>query len=253
MNKRTKIYVVVLIWAAVILQLLINSGFSREKLLVEQVMNQEISNLVEGGVKVYGYYSDESITPATKEIMVRELAKLIGIKNDYEIAHKSEGENETTILSKKGQNGDTDIKVITLVTLDQTGNKHSENYILVDVRLKNEGAYKTYDLKTQLVGIYKEFGMKPSSNLYLGSQIKGQLTTEEMDNEIEAFLRDMDAEAVERVSFEDVECVYGYSKNIDEYVYQGDRRVNVNIAFSYDETEDITYVHMAVPFVDRSF
>ncbi|MGN0435327.1 MAG: YwmB family TATA-box binding protein [Wujia sp.] len=253
MNKRTKIYVVVLIWAAVVLQLFINSGFSREKILVEQVMNQEISNLTEGRVKIYGYYSDENIAPETKEIMVVKMAKLLGIKQDYEVSHKTDGDNETTILSKKGQNGDTDIKVITLATVDNMGNKTYENYMLVEVKLKEEGAYKAYDLKTQLVTIYEELGMDPTTNLYLGSQIKGKVTQDEMEQQIENFLKDMGAEQVERITFDEVVCVYGYSKNIDDYVYQGENRVNVNIAFSYDEQEDITYVHMAVPFVDKSF
>ena len=33
-------------------------------------------------------------------------------------------------------------------------------------------------------------------------------------------------------------CIYGYSDNVPEYVYQNDHKVNVNIAFTYDEAED---------------
>lgn len=38
-----------------------------------------------------------------------------------------------------------------------------------------------------------------------------------------------------------------------EYVYQNDYKVNVNIAFTYDEAEDITYIHRGLPFIDKSF
>ena len=70
---------------------------------------------------------------------------------------------------------------------------------------------------------------------------------------MDKFLENMDAKVVEQVEFDNTFLMYGYSKNIDEYVFQNEDKINVNIAFDYDQLEDVTYIHMGVPFVDRSF
>ena len=95
--------------------------------------------------------------------------------------------------------------------------------------------------------------MNPTMNIYLCSQEKGQLLPSERQQLIDEFLANMDAKMVEQVEFDNTFLMYGYSKNIDEYVFQNEDKINVNIAFDYDEVEDVTYIHMGVPFVDRSF
>ena len=48
-------------------------------------------------------------------------------------------------------------------------------------------------------------------------------------------------------------CVYAYSTGINEFVYQDGEKVNVNIAFTYDAENDVTLIHRAIPFIDKSF
>ena len=73
-----------------------------------------------------------------------------------------------------------------------------------------------------------------------------------MKQQTEKFMDNMDAKEIETMEFDDVMCVW-ILQNIDEYVYQNKTGVNVNIAFSYDEEQDVTHIHRVVPFVDKSF
>ncbi len=253
MNRKSKIYVLVLIWVAVLIQLFINASVNREEKLVEQAMSLGVENLTESSVKAYAFYGNEALSPKTKETMGKRLAESLGIVSGYEIAHKQDGENETTRLIKLGANGDTDIKIISLCSTDEYGQNVQENYIMIEIALKQDAGSAVYDYKEKLKELYEGLGMEVNTNIYLCSQVKGKLTESEMEAQIETFMEEMDAKQVQYDTFDDVVCVYGYSKNIDEFVYQGVNRVNVNIAFTYDETEDITYIHRAVPFVDRSF
>ena len=253
MNNKSKIYVLVLIWGAAILQLFINSAIDREEKMVEQVVYQEEDNLYESSVKIYGYYGDDNLSYEAKDVIVKNLAKKLGIVSGYEVATRENNGNNTTVLTKLGKHGDTEIKVISLVGEDEYGQQVTENYIMINIDLKGSAGAAAYDYKEQLVEIYEGLGIKPSTNVYLCSQVKGFLTETEIKNEITEFMEIMDAYVVEDVVFDDVRCVYGYSKNIDEFVYQNDERVNVNIAFTYDKENDVTYIHRAVPFVDKSF
>ena len=253
MNKKSKIYLVVLIWVATLLQLAINNSIDREKQMVEQVMSQGVENLHEGITKAYAYYGDESLTDNTKEEIVKSLAKKLRILSGYDITHAEIKDGRTTTLSKKGQYGDTTIKVISLDVLDNYNQPSVENYIMVELKLKGTAAKTTNNSSDTLEEIYRDLGMNPTMNIYLCSQEKGQLIPSERQQLVESFLDKMDAKVVEQVEYDDTFLVYGYSKNIDEYVFQNKDKVNVNIAFDYDETEDVTYIHMGVPFVDRSF
>ena len=45
------------------------------------------------------------------------------------------------------------------------------------------------------------------------------------------YLQDMDAEIVMDNDYLGIRCVYGYSHEIKDYVYQDDKKINVNIYF----------------------
>ena len=105
----------------------------------------------------------------------------------------------------------------------------------------------------QLDQIYTDLGLSGSSNLYLCSQEIGRMTEDEMQKVTADFLETMHAKKRNEIELQDTLCIYGYSDNVPEYVYQNDHKVNVNIAFTYDEAEDITYIHRGLPFIDKSF
>lgn len=253
MNKKSKIYLVVLIWAATLLQLAINNSIDREKQMVEQVMSQGVENLIEGTTKAYAYYGDQQLTEDAKEEMVKSLAKKLKVVSGYDITHGQIKDGRTTTLSKVGKYGDTTIKVITFDVLDDYNKPAEENYIMVELKLKGAAAKTTNNYSDTLEEIYEGLGMNPTMNIYLCSQEKGQLLPSERQQLMDKFLENMDAKVVEQVEFDNTFLMYGYSKNIDEYVFQNEDKINVNIAFDYDQLEDVTYIHMGVPFVDRSF
>lgn len=253
MNKKTKIYFFVLIWVAVIVQFFVNGAVNREKQMVEEAISNSAYSLSKGSVSLYGYYSNERLTTEDKEQMLKSLAKIIGITSDYTITHNYDGENETTILCKEGEYADTSIKIISLVGTDNNQEIKYENYFLTDLTLWGDSAKKTYTYKKYLYNMYQKFGISPITNIYVCNQYEGKLSENEIDEEISTFLDLMDADEIETIKLDNVICVYGYSRNIGNYVYQNNKKVNVNIAIAYDEEQDITYIHKAIPFVDKSF
>lgn len=253
MNRKSKIYVLVLIWGAALLQLFINASINREKNMVEQVISYGTDDLCESTVKAYAYYGNEPITTEKKEAIVKYLAEEISLEAGYEIHSKETEESSITTLEKKGAQADTTIKVVTLTGKDDYGQNLQENYIMTEILLKGAAGSTAYSYKDTLDTLYKDLGMTPTTNIYMCSQIKGELTEQEAKNIITEFLESVDANETERISLDKTLCVYGYSKNIDEFVYQNNEKVNVNIAFSYDSNEDITYIHRGIPFIDKSF
>lgn len=253
LNRKSKIYLIALVWAAVLLQLFINSTVNREKEMVSQVMSESVVNLTEGQVRAYAFYGKEELGENAKETMVKKLAAKLGIESGYELSHRQDGENETTELTKCGKQADTSIRVISISVSDKYKQKSYENYVLIDIDLKKNAGQAVYDYKEKLVKLYEELGMDASTNVYICTNKKGKLTKEEQDKLVKEFINSMNASEIKRLELENGTCVYGYCSDINEFVYQDEEKVNVNIAITYDEKEDVTYIHKAIPFVDKSF
>lgn len=241
------------ICAAIVMQLFINSSVNREKKMVEQVMSDELSMICEGNVSAYTFYGNEELTPAVKELMARKLARRVGVYSGYTISHRGDELNETTVLNKEGEYGDTEIRLITMGSLDGEGNITCENYVMSNITLHEGNSKELYNYKKLLADIYEKLGMEPITNIYVSSLIDGKLSEEKIHEEITSFLDSMDAREVKTIEIDGVRCTYGYSRSIDTYAYQNDQKINVNIAISYDEAENTTLIQKAIPFIDKSF
>lgn len=253
MSTRKKLYVVVLIWAAVALQIFITKHIDWESQMVAQVMSDGVENVTSAEVKLYAHYADANLTEPAKERLLIRLGEKLGIDSGYEISRHAEAENTSVIYTKKGENGDTMIRLISMEQTMADGSAVYENYLMTEIALKNRSQEEIYQCKSRLEKIYSDLGMDASSNLYLCSQEKGRMTEDEMQAVTTEFLEMMHAKKRDVIELQDTRCIYGYSENVPEYVYQNDQKVNVNIAFSYDEAEDITYIHRGLPFIDKSF
>ena len=253
MSTKKKLYIVVLIWAAVALQIFITKRIDRESQMVTQVMSDGVENVTAAEVKLYAHYGDETMTEATREKILQRVGEKLGIISGYDIITSTEGENTSTTFVKKGENGDTTIRLISMEQTNADGSTIQENYLMTEIALKNQSTENIYRCKEQLDQIYTDLGLSGSSNLYLCSQEKGRMTEDEMQKVTADFLETMHAKKRNEIELQDTLCIYGYSDNVPEYVYQNDHKVNVNIAFTYDEGEDITYIHRGLPFIDKSF
>lgn len=253
MNTKKKLYIVVLIWAAVALQIFITKRIDRESQMVTQVMSDGVENVTAAEVKLYAHYGDEPMTGAAREKILQRVGEKLGIVSGYDIIAGIEGENTSTTFVKKGENGDTTIRLISMEQTNADGSTTQENYLMTEIALKNQSTENIYRCKEQLDQIYADLGLSGSSNLYLCSQEKGRMTEDEMKKTTADFFETMHAKKRNEIELQDTLCIYGYSDNVPEYVYQNDHKVNVNIAFTYDEAEDITYIHRGLPFIDKSF
>lgn len=175
MSTKKKLYIVVLIWAAVALQIFITKRIDRESQMVTQVMSDGVENVTAAEVKLYAHYGDETMTEAAREKILQRVGEKLGIISGYDIITSTEGENTSTTFVKKGENGDTTIRLISMEQTNADGSTIQENYLMTEIALKNQSTENIYRCKEQLDQIYTDLGLSGSSNLYLCSQEKGRM------------------------------------------------------------------------------
>lgn len=70
---------------------------------------------------------------------------------------------------------------------------------------------------------------------------------------MEALLKQLNASIVQEIDNAEYYCMYGYTNQFDRVIYQDGKKINLNLAITYNEDEDMTYLHLAVPYISHSF
>lgn len=251
MNKKEKIYLVGLLWVIVALQMFVNQTAKKEDEIVEAF---SISNSVpiNSTIDAYGLFGKMYLSEETKENMLVNLAKELGITEGYTIENTSIQGYEKSVLKKEGKYGNTTIQIVSSGIGDEINVTDQEQYILIGVELFND-INSIGQIKENINTIYKNIGVEDTTNICLKGSINGELSGREKINMINKLFKAMNAKEITSATMDNTYNVYGYTKNEENYVYQMGEKVNVNIAITYDSEEDITYIHMASPFINKSF
>ncbi len=251
MSKKGKIYIIALLWAIVSIQIIVNKTAKKEDEIVE-AFNISNSVPINSTIDAYGLFGKMYLSQETKENMLVNLAKELGITEDYTIENTSIQGYEKSVLRKEGKYGNTTIQIVTSGIGDEISVTDQEQYILISVELFND-INSAGKIKENINSIYKNIGIDNTTNTCLKGSINGELTDSKKVEMVNKLLKAMNAEEVVSSTMENTYNVYGYTKNDDNFVYQMGEKVNVNIAITYDSEEDITYIHMANPFINKSF
>ncbi len=251
MKTSGKISVLALIWLAVIVQLLINRDFDTRREVVEAFSNSDAIP-VEACISAYGDFGEMELAGTTKQTMLQNLAKRLGITEGYEIT-ASEGDSyRETTLTKNGKYGKTVIQIVSLDSKNERRETVTKQSILCDITIYDDMEY-AMECKEMIEDIYQEIGMEPTLNVYVKGKTAGTLSDARRKELVDHVLKGLHASIVEELDNDNFYCVYGYTNQFDRLVYQNGKKINVNLAITYDEEEDMTYLHLAVPYISQSF
>lgn len=251
MKVSGKISLIVLVWLAVIVQLFINRDLQPKGDVVEAFSSSEAIP-VEACVSAYGNFGEMELAGATKNTMLRNLAKQLGITDDFEIT-ASEGDTyRESTLTKNGKYGKTVIQIVSIDTVNEHRETITEQIILCDITVYDDIEY-AMECKEKLEDIYQEIGMESNINIYLKGKTAGTISKARREELVEGVLEQLNASVVQEIDNENYYCLYGYTSRFDRIIYQNGKKINVNLAITYNEEEDMTYLHLAVPYISQSF
>ncbi len=246
-----KITLIALVWLSVILQLFINHDLRPADNVVEAFSSSEAVP-VEAVVSCYGEFGEMEIAKATKQTMLVNLAKKLGITDGYEIT-ESEGETyQETTLTKEGKYGKTVLQIVSMDTENVLGEAVTRQSILCDITVYDDLEYAV-ECKETVETIYDELGMEPIVNIYFKGKTSGNLTSSERKQMTAEMLEALHATEVQTIENENFTTTYGYASQFEQSINQNGKEINVNLAYTYNESEDVTYIHLAVPYIAQSY
>lgn len=255
MKHIEKIIIIALLVLAFALQLIIHHGMEPEGDVLEAFSSTRMIP-AEACVSAYGDFGNMELTEETRQTMLKNLAEKLGITDGYELTSTRGDSYQESTLTKDGKYGRTVLQIVSL----QTGEGDSEEpagdgyqqMILSDITVYDNLEYML-ECKEELEGIYYAIGMIPDIGVYVKGETAGTLSERDRQKMTDTVFEQLHADAVQEIHNDNYDCIYGYTEQFSNAIEQNGIKMNVNLAYTYNEEEDITYLHLAVPYIRQSF
>lgn len=249
-NRKTKatLYCVVVLWLAVITQVFVNKTFYQDLELTDAFISSEAKNCT-SVVEVIGEYKGSSLSEDGIKHIIQTTADSVGLIVDNNIVITKEKGRTEYAFSKKADKAETTITMICVDEARANGLIQTANYLLVKIKI-NESIDCVDVLKERLENNYAKlsFSDVQSTLLFTGSYA-GELSLEEKDRIVDAMIQELKGKVAIKNLDNNLFTVYAYTGMVKEYINTSGSRINIQIAISYDEEQDKTYVYMATPLL----
>ncbi|SFR62901.1 YwmB family TATA-box binding protein [Anaeromicropila populeti] len=251
-KTRVVLYVVGVLWVAVIAQIIVNRMFINDKRIIDAFMDSN-TRVSESKLSISIDYGDKFLSQSDKEDLIAYFADTIQLKKDYEIKTEK-GNNTVTMTAKKsGKNATTTIELISVEQKIDGELSKTNHFIIVELSIY-EKINSILEYKNSLENAAKQMDVKEYQTLlkFTGAY-DGKLSEVEKKQRVNDILERLQAKKVNTVDDGNLYTVYAYTGLVKDYIKVSDCRININIALTYDEEADKTMLYLASPVLNEDY
>lgn len=248
-NKKIKntLYVVAILWLAVLVQVVTNQVFKPKNNILEAFVNtkSQISYLE---LEMVGFYGDSYMSDGDKKQLIIEISKSIGLQIEGTMELSENKEHSEVFYQKEGKNAESLIKVISKKEEDNT--KH---YLLVRLKVFSnpDGVLK---FRSVLEDVFAKLKIRETqTTMEVSSTFVGKLNIDEMNQVADRMIDNLDGKIAYENRSEELYTIYGYTAILPEYIEALGTKLNIHVAITYNESEDKTEVILATPVIRGTY
>lgn len=248
------------------------------------------SNIHKADCEIEGYYylGEKYYGESGSLELIDKIAERLGVNSEYYYDKYRTDTGSVAAMKKEGKSSVLELELITTEYQESRNVIAQRNYLSVSLNIKGSlesGYYYKNLIEKTMKEICREENDdkansendKKSSNTVNGEKaankdeevstsiisqnlymvIKGKIYGEidkEQENKIaKGILKSFQAKEIFNGQNDEHMNVYGYTEILSDYVAIGSDKININIAFSYNEKENITYVYVGSPIVNYDY
>ncbi len=244
----------------IIILTLINSAYAEkenlkdEELLIkafeETGANFSSFNLNFNGIINEVYKDDQQLRNMMKHI-IKELGLVepqINPNSEEEYLSSHTETFDSAHLFAYGEDKDDNNVTIILYSYFDKEKNNAETSIVVDVTIDKD--YIEIDgIIRKINDLYKNYNVKAEFTYCIIGTFEAELNKSNMIKKITKALSIANGNRVEGLIKDDIVSISAYSPELDKIIYTGNKKMNLNIALSYNEYEGKTYITMGYPII----
>lgn len=252
-SKKTRftIYIATVLWLAFATQIIVNLVFKEEIQITHAFVKTNTSKM-QSMLEVIAEYDKTFLSEVDKKELINYIANDIGLKVDGDIAINREGQQIEYSYFKQAKSAATTIKVVSIEE-EINGTIITNHYVIVRLNI-SESIQNIDRYKGLIQDSLKAAGLKELqvTMQYEGSH-SGRMSEDEMETVAELLVEELQGKTAWKHSEGDMYVVYAYTGLLNEYILSMGSKVNIHIAFTYDEQNDKTLIYLATPIINEGY
>lgn len=251
--KRTKItlYIALVLWLSLATQFLINRVYFSNFQIAEAFGKTNTEDL-ECSLEIVAQHNNDFLSETDKKDIIHYIADMIGLKIDEDIAINRENDRTEYVYHKQAKKAVTMLKIVSLEQADDSG-VQMKHYIVARLKIK-ESIKSSEKYRKLLEDAFKGLGIdKKQITVQYEGCVQGLMSGEEKENMARILVKELQGEIAFDYWQGDSYTVYAYTGLIDEYIESVGCKINIQIAFTYDEQTDKTRIYLASPIINQDW
>lgn len=241
MSKKAIIYSVILVWMAVLLQLVVIYGLKNDNKITEAFLAGE-SVPAKSTLTITAEYGTVLVSREEKKQLLSYVAEALKLTN-YEYQ-----EDKQTIYSKNE-------RATTKIQYQLQGEKNQgvQKQIVTTTIELTDHIESIISLKEIISKSYEALNMKPQCYLSMEGSYEGKLSEERMLSMQETIFKVLESKKLKEQKLSDGMVFYGYTKRLDIYQIVNGKKMNTQLIYTYQEKGNRTYMYLAIPYYNEDF
>lgn len=223
-------------------------------------------------IEGYYYYGTRYINDIRCIELLDNIAGELGINSAYVYNVENTENGYTAEITKEGEQFKLIIKSNTIEEQISESVLTQKTYISINLYIYNS-IQSGYYYKNKIDSVMKRLCAEElkseqeedssqqsdkkqiSDSIYLviKGEISGEMLPDTQRELGEKLIKRLGADKVFDSFNADMYSLYAYNKSINNYVSIGKNNINVNVAFAYNELENVTYVYVGSPIVNYDY
>ncbi|MEW6661883.1 MAG: YwmB family TATA-box binding protein [Bacillota bacterium] len=204
-------------------------------------------------VQAWALVNTSFLQPKELEALAYQAAKALG--DEKRLNSSLEQAKHFTGVTLEGEVGaGTYVQIVaqTLENLPEAVRGGNETFLLINLAHSRD-MYALPWWQEQVRTAFRQFGGEPHVLVAITGAFPGYLSQRESAAQVKKVLQAAQAKWVEGMTEGNLISVSGYTNSIQNYLVIGGRRVNINVALRYHDTDDRTYLDIGSPLLDGEY
>lgn len=253
-GKKSKmtIYVIGVLWIAVIMQFAVNTLLRPDSNILEAFVNTN-SEVSDFELEMVAEYSSEFLSESDKINLILYVANKMGLQIGHDLIVNQSPQNSEIFAEKLSKNAETLIKVVSIENENDSGIKGVKHYIIVRLKLyKNLESILSY--RKLLEDMFKNLKISDvQTTMQLSSKYKGKISLDDRNKIADSMINNLQGKIAYANRADELFTIYAYSGLLDEYVSSLGAKINIHVAIDYDEELDYTNVYLGTPVINGGY
>ena len=213
--------------------------------LLTGILDETGAEFLEGDVDIGGAIIDRFMDIDEMLEIAYEIKERLGLEENYHLEDiEDEGFAQLTIQGSDNYNNFVTIILSSYEDMETNG----ETSLFINF-IKREQFVEFNDIIRKAENIFERYNKPVDVATCIVGAFDGYIPLDEKARDMLRIIKLIRGKIVEQYADEDILSFSVFTPYIDEHIYTGNRKMNLNIAIRYNEYENKTYIWIGIPII----